>query len=66
MLDLFSDVGGLRIALLSGMSVLMNVWNHNYLTSYIASKLFKSSEKIDGDDEIRTPTIGVFLKILCV
>ena len=50
MLDVFSDVGGLRVALLAGISVLLNVWNHNYLDSYMASKLFKSGGTNDGGD----------------
>ena len=66
MLDVFSDVGGLRVALISGISVLMNVWNHNYLDSYIASKLFKSGEKSDGEDKLKTPTVSDVLKKFCI
>ena len=47
-LDLFSDVGGLRAALLAGISFLLKIWNFNYLDSYMASKLFKLRELEEG------------------
>ena len=50
LLDVFSDVGGLSTALLSGIKLLLRVWNLDFLDSYLSSKLFKSSDTIDGDD----------------
>ena len=47
-LGLFSDVGGLRAALLAGISFWLKIWNFNYLDSYLASKLFKLREFEEG------------------
>ena len=66
MLDVFSDVGGLRVALLSGISVLLNIWNHNYLDSFIASKLFKSRETKESEDKLMTFTVSETLKKFCI
>ena len=40
-LDILSDVGGLQGILVSAFSLLLGIWNHNYLDNFIASKLFK-------------------------
>ena len=54
------------MALLSGISVLLNVWNHNYLDSFLASKLFKSRDRTEGEDKLMTLTIAETLKKFCI
>ena len=40
-LNILSDVGGLQGILISGISLLLSVLNHNYLDNYLVTKLFK-------------------------
>ena len=40
-LDILADVGGLQGILISGIALLLNIWNFNYLDNYLVSKLFK-------------------------
>ena len=49
LLDLLSDVGGLQGILISAFSLLLGIWNHNYLESYIASKVYKVAST--GEEE---------------
>lgn len=42
-LDILSDVGGLQGILISAISLLLTILNHNYLDNYLAAKLFKVS-----------------------
>ena len=49
LLDLLSDVGGLQGILISAFSLLLSIWNHNYLENYIASKVYKVAS--DGGDQ---------------
>ena len=41
-LDILSDVGGLQGILISGISLILSIFNHNYLENYLVYKLFKS------------------------
>ena len=41
-LDILSDVGGLQGILISAISFILSVLNHNQLGSYLASQLFTS------------------------
>ena len=41
-LDVLSDVGGLQGILITGISLLLSILNHNYLDNHLVSKLFKS------------------------
>ena len=43
-LDVLSDVGGLQSILISGISLLLSILNHNFLDSYLVSKLFNFSQ----------------------
>ena len=43
-LDLLSDVGGLQGILTSGIYIILGILNHNHLSNYLVSRLFKSSE----------------------
>ena len=55
LLDLLSDVGGLQGILISTFSLLLGIWNHNYMESYIASKVYKvasTDEKELGSLEV--------------
>ena len=45
-LDLLSDIGGLQGILSSGITVILSIWNHNYLDSYLISNLFKTSKDV--------------------
>ena len=45
-LDILSDVGGIQSILFSGMSLLLSIWNYNYLDSYLISQLFKNPTNI--------------------
>lgn len=40
LLDFLSDVGGLLEILIRGLTVILSVWNFNYLNDYLVSKLF--------------------------
>ena len=52
--DILSDVGGIQGILISGISVLLNIWNYNYLDSYLVSQLFKIAPN-PNDLESETP-----------
>ena len=41
-LDILSDVGGLQGILISGISLILSIFNNNYLENYLVNKLFKS------------------------
>ena len=43
-LDLLSDVGGLQGILISAITIILSILNHNLLGNYLASQLFKSEE----------------------
>ena len=43
-LDILSDVGGLQGILISGISLLLSILNHNSLNAFLASKLYRSDE----------------------
>ena len=66
LLDLLSDVGGLQGILISAFSLLLGCWNHNYMESYIASKVYKVVS--DGDDELANLEIpnGANIKECCI
>ena len=40
-LDILADVGGLQGILISGIALLLNICNFNFLDNYLVSKLFK-------------------------
>ena len=40
-LDLLSDVGGIESILITGTSFFLVIVNHNYLDSYMVSRLYK-------------------------
>ena len=40
-LDILSDVGGLQGILISGISLLLGVLNHNFLDNYLVTKLYR-------------------------
>ena len=40
-LDILSDVGGMQGFLISAISLLLSILNHNHLENYMVSKLFK-------------------------
>ena len=42
--DLLADVGGLQGILISGIAIIMNILNGNYLEEFLAQKLFKSQK----------------------
>ena len=46
MLDVLSDVGGLLGILISGISFILSISNHNNLNNYLVSKLFKSNSVV--------------------
>ena len=46
-LDILSDVGGLQSVLISAFAILLSVWNHNYLNSYLVSKLYRAAQTDD-------------------
>lgn len=39
-LDLLSDVGGLEVILISGISLLLRALNHNFLDNFLISQLY--------------------------
>ena len=41
-LDILSDAGGLQGILISGISLILSIFNNNYLENYLVNKLFKS------------------------
>ena len=51
LLDLLSDVGGLQGILISGISLILSIFNHNHLDNFLVFKLFTSAEK---DAPLRT------------
>lgn len=44
-LDLLSDIGGVQSILLSSFSILVGIWNYNYIDDYMASKLFNIGQR---------------------
>ena len=49
-LDILSDVGGLQSVLISVFAILLSIWNHNYLNSYLVSKLYKAAATTRTED----------------
>ena len=45
-LDILSDVGGLQGTLISAISLLLTILNHNSLNVFLASKLYRSDEVV--------------------
>ena len=43
-IDILSDVGGLQGILISGISLLLSILNHNSLNVFLASKHYRSNE----------------------
>ena len=41
-LDILSELGGLQGILISGISLILSVFNHKYLDNYLVSKLYES------------------------
>ena len=52
-MDVLSDVGGLQGILISAISVILSIINHNYLENYLVSKLFKSGAVSLADSQIQ-------------
>ena len=42
LLDVLSDIGGIQGILISGISFILSILNHNHLDNYLVAKLFKS------------------------
>ena len=66
-LDILSDVGGLQSVLISAFAILLSIWNHNYLNSYLVSKLYKAAQADDTKEEITLDVVHTGnLKGFCI
>ena len=69
-LDVLSDVGGLQGILISAISISLSILNHNYLSNYLVSKLYKHESgalKVSSTEGIKEFCIGKILprKLVC-
>ena len=59
-LELLSDIGGVQAILISALSLLLNIWNYNYLQDYMASNLFqfKKQHQEEGPETAHSKTVS--------
>ena len=50
-IDVLSDVGGIQSILISGISILIGIFNYNHFDDFVASKLFKSKQSSRGEQK---------------
>ena len=62
--DLFSDIGGIDAILVSGISIVLSIWNYKNLDSHMASQLYKLSG--DGPESYFHPPKLDNLKLYCI
>ena len=44
-IDVLSDIGGIQSILISGITIMIGLFNYNHFDSYIATRLFKIRPK---------------------
>ena len=60
-LDILSDVGGIESILITGIGLLISIWNYKHFDSYMVSHLYQLSFK-----EPFTPTKISNIKLFCI
>lgn len=47
-LDLISDIGGMQGVLISGLGIIVGIWNHNMIENHLVARLYKLEPKSQG------------------
>ena len=60
LLDLLSDIGGIQSILVSGIAILVSIWNYNNFDNHFLTNFFKL--KVENDKSFKTNRIDHKLK----